>query len=96
MPRRLVKLWIWDDLPIPAKVRSFPTMKHPLHEMLKQLEIGQALDWPRNLNEQDPNKLRAIMQRHQKSTGKRFTLRTIWPRPWSGDKGRTIRIWRIA
>ena len=64
--------------------------------MLKQLEIGQALDWPRDLNEQDPNKLRAIMQRHQKSTGKKFTMRTVWPKPWSGDKGPIRRIWRTA
>jgi len=96
MPRRLVKLWIWDDLPIPAKVRSFPTFTHPLHEMLKLLDIGQAVDWPRDLSEQDPNKLRAIMQRHQKSTGKKFTLRTILPNLRKGDKGKTIRIWRTA
>ena len=95
MPRRLVKLWIWDDLPIPAKVRSLPTFTHPLHDMLKQLEVGQAMDWPKDLNEQDPNKLHAIMQRHQKSTGKRFAMRTVWPRPWQGDKWKTIRIWRM-
>ena len=96
MGRRKITIMIWDDLPIPAKVRSFPVMKHPLHEMLKQLEIGQALDWPRELKEQNPNKLRAIMQRHSKTTKKKFTMRTIWPRPWSGDKGPTIRIWRTA
>jgi hypothetical protein len=94
--RRRITITIWDDLPIPAKVRPFPVMKHPLHEMLKQLEIGQALDWPRDLNEQDPNKLRAIMQRHQKTTGKKFTMRTIWPKPWSGDKRPIRRIWRTA
>ena len=96
MPRRLVKLWVWDDLPIPAKVRTFPTFTHPLHEMLKVLEVGQAMDWPRDLNEQNPNRLRAIMQRHSKSTGKSFTLRTILPNLRKGDKGKTIRIWRTA
>jgi len=94
--RRKITLTIWDDLPIPAKVRSFPAMKHPLHNMLKRLEIGQAMDWPRELKMQDSNRLRAIISVHQKSTGKKFTLRTIWPRAWKGDKGRTIRIWRTA
>jgi len=94
MPRRLVKLWIWDELPICPKVRNFPAMKHPLHAMLKTLNVGESLDWPKDLSEQNPNKLRAIMQRHEKSTGKRFTMRTIWPRPWQGDKGKIIRIWR--
>ena len=94
--KRKITITIWDDLPIPAKVRSFPVMKHPLHEMLKQLEIGQALDWPKELNEQNPSRLRAIMQRHSKSTGKKFVMRTIWPKPWSGDKGRIYRFWRTA
>lgn len=88
--RRKISIWIYDDLPIPKKIRSFPVMKHPLHQMLKQLEVGQALDWPRELKE-TPIKLRAVMQRHGKATGKKFKFRTCYP---SGNL--TYRIWRIA
>jgi len=90
MPRRLVKLWIWDELPLPKKVRSFPAMKHPLHQMLKQLEIGECFDWPRELKAK-PNNLMAIMRVHERVTKKKFRFRTIYP------KGNlTYRIWRTA
>ena len=93
MPRRTVKLVIWDDLPIPERIAPFPQMKHPLHEMLKELEVGECFVVPEELDSVTSNRLLAIKQRHSLATGKRFTFRTIYPKPWSKEK--TIRsIWR--
>ena len=88
--RRKISIWIWDDLPLPKKIRSFPVMKHPLHEMLKQLEVGECFDWPRDLQGK-PNQLQAIMRTHERAMKKKFKFRTIYP------KGTlTYRIWRMA
>lgn len=86
--RRTIKLTIWDDLPLSKKIRSFPVMKHPLHAMLKQLEVGECFDWPRELKG-TPNQLQAVMRTHEKATGKKFKFRTIYPK-----QTLTYRIWR--
>jgi hypothetical protein len=93
MPRRLIKAWVWDDLPLPKKIIFFPQMKHPLHSFLKLLEVGQCVELPPLFDKIPANKLMAIKQRHAKSTGKSFKFRTIYPKPWSNEK-KTHRIWR--
>jgi hypothetical protein len=91
--RRKVTLTIWDDLPIPAKIRSLPVKKHPLHPMLEQLEVGECFDWPRDLKA-TPVQLQAIIRRHERSVDKKFKFRTVMPKPWSKQKI-NYRIWRI-
>lgn len=93
--RKKITITIWDELPLPSKVRNFPAMKHPLHKMLKLLEVNQALDWPRELKA-TANQLQAVMRTHEKATKKKFRFRTVWPKPWSKDDGPKFRIWRTA
>lgn len=84
--RRLIKIWIDDSLPLPAKVRNFPAMKHPLHQMLGVLKVGESFAWPNDLAG-SRNNLQAVARHHEKRTGKKFKARTI--------KG-TLNFWRTA
>jgi hypothetical protein len=87
--KRLVKIWIRNDLPLPKKVCCFPAMKHPLHDMLKQLEVGESFAWPMELKA-NPNSLQSVTRVHEKATGKKFKFRTVYIK-----LKKTYCIWRI-
>jgi len=91
--RRKITLTIWDDLPIPTKIRPIPVKKHPLHPMLDQLRVGECFDWPKELKA-TPNQLQAVARGNEKSTGKKFKFRTVVPKPWNNHEIK-YRIWRI-
>jgi hypothetical protein len=91
--RRKVTITIWDDLPIPKKIRTMPVKKHPLHPMLDQLNVGECFGWPTSMRETSV-RLQSVIRRHEKSTEKKFKFRTIFSKPWSGQKT-VFRIWRI-
>ena len=91
--RRKVTITIWDDLPIPKKIRNYPAKKHPVHPMLKELNVGECFDWPNDLKI-SPVLLQSVIRGHERSSDKKFKFRTIAQKPWSKQQ-KTHRIWRI-
>lgn len=87
MGRRLIKLWVDDGLPLPDKIRNFPAMKHPLHQMLAVLKVGESFAWPEDLAGAK-NNLQAIARHNEKRTGKKFGARTMA----NGE----LRFWRLS